>query len=222
MVSRMKVKILVQNSASCTKLLRYINNNAQKIRDLGVTIRIEKLSRNDCDGETISKLQKKGIVRLPALIAPDGTKFIGIKSIIKLLESNFKSKQVDLKINPIIDYNDVHSYMNREIMSNLDESGKPKNDREDMDEDNNVDFASKMADYARNTPKHRRNDKEKNVEIPTRPARNNVPNVINHDNADPDDYDNIDMDDTPNIPINTDFGDDVDRRMMEAWKNNLG
>lgn len=132
-------------------------------------MRIDKIDA-DLDSETVAKLRDAGIVRLPALIDPDGNKIIGLKKIVELFERNIdKSKQADASPNspyggPARNSEfganpDLNDFYMSELFSGRDPNNGKLIARKDKDEaeDEGVagDMQRRMAEYGQKAPPHR-------------------------------------------------------------------
>lgn len=235
-------KLIVQVSDACLELLRYVNKNIGDVNKLGARVAVEKISKNEMDEDMIEMLRKKGITRLPALIAPDGKVFIGLKKIMDLFEKNLNNARNSERVSASDGYDgpaadseigsnpDLNNFWQQELYAGMDRKGKmiPRKDK-DEDEGESADIEKRMSDYRRNVPKHRRTGgRERDIEQPTRERRR-------HHEDPPSDDDNIaDSEDeggydepeqpkgrAPRLPSTGDSrGDDMDQRMLAAWMAN--
>lgn len=168
-------KLVVQPTSNCVELLRYLDANIEAINRLGVGVRVEKISKND-DENMVEIMRKKGITRLPALIAPDGKLFIGSKQIQELFDRNLSTARNNNRMNPVggagrdsgdsrmgADSEDstgsyLTDYYMREMYTGS-KDGKliPREDKEDDDfEGNTSDIDKRLAEYRKHAPKHHR------------------------------------------------------------------
>ncbi len=219
--------------------LRYIDKNIGEINALGVAVEIEKISKDEFDEELVESFRKKGITRLPVLLAPDGAPFIGVKNVIGLFEKNLGTARMggrigaakggyDGGVNAEMGSNaDMNDFWMDELFAGKDRKGKmiARTDKDEC-EDESKDFDKKMSDYKRNMPKHHRKDTdETNIDTPRR--RREVPT---------EDYDNVVSSDEDSyeeprsrkrmpemrLPSSGEGGDGdaMDNKMLAAWMEN--
>jgi hypothetical protein len=179
MASSKLFTVFVQPSSSCLELLRYLNKNILTVNKMGVKVQIEKLEKEDCDKEMVDALNKRGINRLPAMVASDGKTFVGLKSILDLFEKGIGSHQRDNRLNgggmdldtsPEQDTSfgtnpDMANFWMTELFAGIDKKGKhiPRKDKDEA-EDEGDDIEKKMRAYERNIPKHRKGNSERDVD----------------------------------------------------------
>ena len=206
-----KFRLYVGTSKNDLRLLKFIQSNVQTINQMGVGISITHIKKRNMNSELVEMLHKKGISRLPVLIA-DGKKFIGLKRIIGLFKNNINNFNNSMnggmhQMNgaPATTNTDsVESYMTSIIDEGEDES--INNDADDM-----------MRQYA-NATTGRSGDQNK------QPNRVSAPINLFEDNdmsdmgssARPDD-DNISV---LNSLSQTSRGDNLDMQMENAYWNN--
>lgn len=177
-------KLIVTANENCMKILKYLQKCINDINRLGVRVQIEKISRKEFDEDMVDMLRRKGITRLPVLLAPDGASFIGVGKITDLFEKNLKNQKTGARV----DVMSAHTSGNSEMGSNpaltdfwmsemyggKDNSGKliPKKDQDEGDDDRN-DMDAKMRNYQSRVPRHRGGGAapELNMEVPDRPRR---------------------------------------------------
>jgi hypothetical protein len=94
-------KLIVQVSDTCIELLRYLDKNIVSVNNLGAKVQVEKIGKDEFDEDMVETLRKKGITRLPALVAPDGKLFIGLKKIMDLFEKNLNNVRNDARTGAI-------------------------------------------------------------------------------------------------------------------------
>ncbi len=224
------LKIIVQESPACVKLLRYLDRNVGNINKMGVRVRIETISSDDLDTDMSQRLSDRGINRLPALIMPDGKLFIGITPIIKLFEKNLSSAASSARIaapRP----EDYSEYM-MGMMYSRDDNGKTVKITGDDDDgmgEGGGDISAKLAAYSRGIPKHR----DPSITAgggrvaATAPTSTNRPARRRHE-PEPDDEYNDRYEATPQQQDNlldaaVGGGDEaaIDRQMFEAMMNNI-
>jgi hypothetical protein len=230
-------KILVRVQPSSLELLRYVDKNLSAINSRGYRISIEKLTDADFDDDFVTRLSRKGIVRLPAMIDSCGVAYVGLKQIVDVFESANADANKDRKISPELPNAEFGSdpllskYWQREMFQR-DDSGKME-PRKDDDEPQELEFdrelQRKLSQYERKTPKQRRNADPIDFDPAPRrrPPRDNYDDNI--DSGDDDDRGvfadrryNDDMAEIPLAPSDGLAGEDVDRRMMSAWLQNNG
>lgn len=206
-----KFKLYVGTSKNDLRLLKFIQSNTQTINQMGVGISITHIKKRNMNSELVEMLHKKGISRLPVLIA-DGKKFIGLKRIIGLFKNNINNFNNSMnggmhQMNgapAVMNTDSVESYMNSIMDEGEDES--INNDADDM-----------MRQYA-NATTGRSGDQNK------QPNRVSAPINLFEDNdmsdmgssARPDD-DNISVLNSLN---QTSGGDNLDMQMENAYWNN--
>lgn len=218
-------KLIVTVNDNCIAVLKYIAKCITMINNMGVRVQVEKIANEDFDAEMVAIMRKKGILRLPALIAPDGAKFIGVNDITGLFEKNLKSARTVEKVEPI-DTSNVHDFMLRSIQK-ID----PK---ENDDIDDRVDFDARMRDYQTRVPSHRGGgaQRERNVndaQPQQAPAARRQPPRVTQDRGRDTNQDNVDGGEypeyqpqmpTPNTDNAPDMGDaandEMYRKMVEA------
>lgn len=220
-------KLIVQDSESCVKLLRYLNKQIETINKLGAGVVIEKIEKSEFDAEMVESLRKKGITRLPALVAPDNKKFIGYEQITELFEKNISSAKKS-SVGDAADGASVYDHWMKTLYSG-EKNGKF--DDSDEEDDNRNDIQRRMAHYQRNIPKHRREDggrksaPKKTAREPTRPAarERDYDDEEYEDNIADEDYpeerrDRIEM---PEMSGGDDArGDELDKIMLAAYLEN--
>lgn len=144
----MNCRILVQESTNCIKLAEFIDKNIKNINKLGLFVIMEKIEKEDMEGEFLESLKKKGITRLPALI--NGKEVcVGMQTIIDY----FKNYGEGGEHAEYSKTSNLDSWMNSQIMMGLDRDGKPT-DGEDCDSDGEKkpDFNKKMREFDRRRP----------------------------------------------------------------------
>jgi len=232
-------KLIVQPTDNCLELLRYIHKNIEDINAMDARIVIEKLGKDDIDDEMVEIFRKKGITRLPALIAPDGHTFIGIKQVISLFEKNLKAVRTNSRADPAQETNaemgsnpDLASFWEAEMYQGYDQrTGKfvPRDDGDEED-DECKDMKRKLAAASRKTqPKHRVAGVEHEIDDAPRQRRGR---------GRTEEIDNIADDDLPEAvrqgaakgPAQRPRGvklssgdkgaDDMDQRMLDAYLDN--
>jgi hypothetical protein len=240
-------KIFVRSTAKCLEILRYLDKNITTINAVGAKVQVEKIVSEEVDDDLLHLFRQKGISRLPALLAPDGKVFIGLKQITDVFDRNinnmannkrFAAGGGDGGAGSYIDYEaggnaelgsnpDMTDFWMRELYSGCDRRGRyiPRKDKDER-EDEGADIERKLADYRRRVPKHRRTDRgqERDIDMPIRGRR--APRDDDDDAYD----DNVaDSDDEspprrgrggrapPMAPTGDIKGDDMDRRMLAAW-----
>lgn len=234
-----KFKLIVTANDNCMKILRYLQKCIADINKMGVAVHIEKISRKEFDEDMVEMLRRKGITRLPVLLAPDGASFIGVVKITELFERNLKNLRNGNRVAPgtASDATEPNT-SNTEIGTNpaltdfwmsemyggKDENGRmiPKKDQEEGDDDRN-DMDARMRDYQSRVPRHRGGgaQPERNIEPQERPRRRKVQPVDNIAVDDP-------QEETPTatpirVPKYTptdEGGEDVDQKMLSAWLEN--
>lgn len=240
-------KLIVQTSDTCLDLLRYMNKNITTINQLGVRVAVEKISKQEFDDDMVETLRKKGITRLPALIAPDGKLFIGIKRITDLFDKNLNSARNDSRTNPSGEYGgpatgaemgsnpDLTDFWQAELFAGQDRKGRhiPRKDK-DEEEDEAGDIQRRLDDYRRTEPKHRRSDggRERDIDPPVQDRARRGRQVEEEPEDNIADSDDEGYDDPapptrrgsvrpPRTSSSGDArGDDMDQRMMAAWLDN--
>jgi hypothetical protein len=237
MSARIKIfKLIVQPTETCLELLRYVDKNIEDINRLGVGVRIEKISKNDIDEDLIEVFRKRGIVRLPTMLAPDGTAFTGLKQITALFEKNLNTARNGARADPYggpaVDAEfgsnpDMTDFWHRELFSGRDSDGRsvPRKDEEE-DENDGEDMTRRLAEYRRNEPAHRSRAAARERDVDPAPRRGRAADV--HDTHD----DNI-ADSPPRARArgggNTATrmestgdprADDMDAAMLAAWMDN--
>ncbi len=231
-------KLIVQVSDNCLDLLRYLDKNISDINKLGVKVQVEKIARDEFDDEMVENLRKRGITRLPALIAPDNKIFIGLASITSLFEKNLNNVRTGQRVGPIRDGNDEMStemgsnpdmtdFWMKELYEGTDRStGKliVRNDKDEPD-DESGDIERKMSMYRRNVPKHRQQSSGREKDIDPMPRNRGRRRDELEDNIEVDDE--YDEPEPPRRgrastmePSDDVAGDDMDQRMMAAWMDN--
>ncbi|SIP86048.1 Hypothetical protein PACV_335 [Pacmanvirus A23] len=227
-------KLIVQVSDNCLDLLRYLDKNINDINKLGVRVQVEKIAKDEFDDEMVENLRKRGITRLPALIAPDNKIFIGLASITNLFEKNLNNVRTGQRVGPIrggdsseSDSNlDISDYMMKEMYEGTDRStGKiiVKDDKDELD-DEASDIERKMGQYRRNIPKHRQQSSGRERDIDPVPRNRNRRRDELEDNIEVDDYDEPEPPRRGRAsaiePSDDMAGDDMDQRMLSAWMDN--
>lgn len=235
-------KLIVTTNDKCKKVLHYLSGCISDINLMGVRVHIEKISRNEFDEDMVALLRRKGITRLPVLIAPDGATFVGVNNITELFERNLKSLKNggrvapagggSIKANTELGSNpELTDFWMSEMYGGKDESGKliPRKDA-DEGQGEGSDMDSQMRAYQQRVPRHRGGgaQPERNIEPPARPRRKKEAPVrveAPEDNIAEGEYD-IPAE-TPQTPIRApqysqtdEGGADVDQKMLAAWLDN--
>lgn len=87
-------KIFVKDSGRATiNLLEYVNDNIDIINEMGVKVKIAKITAEDRTPEFVRALESKGILRFPALVTDENKVKHGVKKIQSLFEGNKQSYQ---------------------------------------------------------------------------------------------------------------------------------
>lgn len=238
-------KLIVTATDNCLEICRYLNKNVIGINKLGVRVTVEKINTAEFDEEMVEILRKKGITRLPTLIAPDGKLFIGLKTITNLFEKNLRGGRTMDRFSPMNgEYNSGNAELGsnpsmtdfwmRELFTGMDKRGKfiPRKDKDDPD-DESEDLTKRMNEYRRREPRHRRQDseRERDLDPPVKtrrrvvPVDDNVEETVNRDEfGDDESEEEYDLPPRKNVPkISTSGdarGDDMDQRMLAAWLDN--
>mgnify|MGYP000098923818 CR=1 FL=1 len=240
-------KLIVTTNDKCKKVLEYVANCITDINKMGVKVRVEKINKSEFDEDMVELLRKKGITRLPVLIAPDGASFVGVNKITDLFERNLKTlrnggrvapSESSIQANPELGSNpELTNFWMSEMYGGKDENGRmiPRKDPDEAQGEGD-DIDARLRAYQTRVPRHRGGgaQPERNIEPPARPRRrrNDPPPDENHqppeDNIAEDDYPDYDIPTaTPGTPIRApqytqtdEGGADVDQKMMAAWLNN--
>lgn len=234
-------KLIVQNKETCIDLLKYLDKNIVSVNRLGATVKIEKIDDGDMDDDLVETFRKNGITRLPVLIGPDGTKFIGLKRVIDLFEKNLNTHKNQGRANPLGGVDDgpaaefgsnpdLGDFYMKELFSGQDRHGAmiPRKDKDEdgVDEGLGNNFERGMAEQNKRA-RHRlgEGNERNNDPAPQRRPRNTREESSDEDNV-ADDYDNEPpargrRGGIPNLPATGDTGgDDMDQRMLAAWMDN--
>ena len=214
----MKVfKLIVSVSPNSIDILRYISKNISDLNKMGVRIRVDKIGKNEFTAEVVDSLKKRNIVRLPALIAPEGKVFAGVKSITDLIErnlNNLRGSRLGAAIpgggggggggggavgvfggpadNAEMGSNpDLSNYWMREMFAGTGQNGRriPRTDKEESP-DEGADIEKRMAEARRNIPAHRRTNAgnaERDIDLAPRTRRRQNDNYNENDNIAGDD-----------------------------------
>lgn len=83
-------KLYVGTSDNDKRLLRFLRNNISVINQMGVRVSITHIKKSSMSVDLVDALHKKGISRLPVLIA-SGKKFVGVKRITGLFKNNISN-----------------------------------------------------------------------------------------------------------------------------------
>jgi hypothetical protein len=242
-------KLIVTANENCLKVLRYLQKCVMDINAMGVRVQVEKISRKEFDEDMVEMLRRKGITRLPVLLAPDGASFIGVGKITDLFERNIKNLKNGDRVaaprgdtpmagqgNPEMGTNPaLTDFWMAEMYGGKDDKGQlvPKKDQDEGDDDRN-DMDTKMRNYQARVPRHRGGGAqvERNIEPAERPRRrrNTAPidNIAPMGDEHEDDGPEYDIPTgTPGTPIRApkytpsdEGGEDVDQKMLSAWLDN--
>ncbi len=241
-------RLIVQPTENCMESLRYLNKNILAINSLGAKVVIEKITKDEFDDELVETFRKRGINRLPALIAPDGSPFIGLKQVIDLFEKNLTATRNGNRIGAVsgdgssgINYGDpatdsemgsnpdMTDFWMNELYAGTDKRGRnvPRKDKDEDSEDDGADIGRRLAEYERKVPKHRRmGARERDITPATRSTRRQA------QESESEDEDNIASEEeeprpsrgghkaTPRYSGSADGGDAMDQRMLAAWMDN--
>jgi hypothetical protein len=210
-------KLIVQYTNNCVSLLRYINLHIGEINNLGAVIKIEKVNKCDLDEDLVDALRKRGITRLPAMLGPDGSPFIGASQIIKILNAGLTSQRNTARIAPPPAINDLAAFYEREMFDH-DKSGIRVNPRQDPEDEytegGQIDFTRKMSDF---TQQRGPLKTEQDIDYAPRQSvlrRNDTPRQYSAP------QDNI-ADDDGNVNSYIKNMDSTDAKMFEALMNNI-
>jgi hypothetical protein len=230
-------KIIVQVTDNSLELLRYINKNLDDINRLGARVRIEKISKKEFDEDMVELLRRENITRLPALVAPDKTIFIGLKRIVDFFERNLNTAKNQDRVSAVgsgvseMGANpDLSDYWSRQLYDGVSkQDGRTVIRDEDSDEQNETkDIERRLNDYNKKVPKHRQQggNRELNIDHMDR-RRKRTPiqdepmdNVIDSEDEGYDEPEPITRRDRPRQRISGEQGEDMDDRMMNAWLDN--
>lgn len=243
-------KLIVTPNENCLKVLKYLQKSITDINAMGVRVQVEKISHKNFDEDMVEILRRKGITRLPVLIAPDGASFIGVVKITELFERNIKNLKNGNRVSPAGAENPklnkggndemgtnpaLTDFWMSEMYGGKDDNGRliPKKDQDEGDDDRN-DMDAKMRNYQSRVPRHRGGgaQTERNIEPAERPRRRrNAPAAQPVDNIADDHHDEgmeyEPPDITPSTPIRApkftpseEGGDEYDQKMLNAWLDN--
>jgi hypothetical protein len=206
-----KFKLYVGTSKNDLRLLKFIQSNTQTINQMGVGTSITHIKKRNMNSELVEMLHKKGISRLPVLIA-GGKKFIGLKRIIGLFKNNINNFNNSTN-------ESMHQMNGTPAMMNTDGVESYMNSIMDEGEDDmaNDDADDMMRQYA-NATTGRGGDQNKQsvrVSAPTNLFEDNDMSDMGSSTR-PDD-DNISV---LNSLSQTSGGDNLDMQMENAYWNN--
>lgn len=230
-------KIIVQVTDNSLELLRYINKNLDEINRLGAKVRIEKISKKEFDEDMVELLRRENITRLPALVAPDKTIFIGLKRIIDFFERNLNTAKNHDRVSAVgsgaseMGGNaDLSDFWSRQLFDGVSkQDGRTiVRDEDDDEQDGSKDIERRLNDYNKKVPKHRQQggDRELNIDRMDRRKKRTIiqnepmDNVVDSEDEGYDEPDPIMRRDRPRPRISGEQGDDMDDRMMNAWLDN--
>jgi len=83
-------KLYVGTSNNDIRLLRFLRDNIPIVNQMGVRVSITHIKKSNMNADLVEALHKKGISRLPVLIA-DRKKFVGVKRITGLFRNNISN-----------------------------------------------------------------------------------------------------------------------------------
>lgn len=87
-------KIFVKDTGRPTiNILEYLRDNVDIINEMGVKLKIKKITDDELDKDMVNKLANKGILRFPALVTDENKVRLGVKKIQSLFEGNKQSYQ---------------------------------------------------------------------------------------------------------------------------------
>lgn len=177
-------KLYVGISDVSLDLLKHIDRHIIDILSMGIKIDIEKIVEKEMDTEDVQLLAKKGVVRLPTLLSPGGTPYVGIDAILKLINDSIKKSNLRggpsqgngewggrsggsrdvIQHGDIIGTNtDLSDFYAREMYQMKDGKREARTDKDDNMDDRDDDISAKMRQYERNVPKHRRSDEQRDM-----------------------------------------------------------
>jgi hypothetical protein len=149
------IKIIVQPTPQCIKILKYLKLNIDKINDVGFRVQVEELTPKQKE-----MLSKSNISLLPVIITPDKKMFVGTDKIIELFERNINKTNGTAPAKRRSSRGgeggglDVSDYLCNEIYAGVERGKKgmivPQEREKGSDED--IDFNKKLSAYKR--PKH--------------------------------------------------------------------
>ncbi len=231
-------KAFVSSTAKSIAVLRYLDENISSVNKLGAGVQIEKIGSDEMDEELMELFRKKGITRLPALLAPDGKVFIGIEQITAVFERNLNAAKKSQRLEPSAwggqggsetgMSTDISDFYMREMYAGYDKHGKaiPRVDKDER-EDEGADIDKRLMEYRQNEPKHRRihNPRERDID-PAPRARRDVrreeDNVADSDHDEPSPPPPVTATRSrrraPTMaPTEDRAGDVMDQRILAAW-----
>lgn len=148
------LKLIVQYSDNCKKILIYVHDHIQEINRLGVKIRIERFTRQEMDADAVDLLCSKGITRLPALVLPDKTILIGTQRITDLFQKNLQQANITARVGggtSLPSGGNLDDFWRQEL---YDRDGKPSTD-EEPDPRADCDFDRQLRNYQQAIPRQR-------------------------------------------------------------------
>ena len=234
-------KLIVQPTPTCMDLLKYLNKNIRSVNQLGARVVIERIGDGEMDDDLVDTFRKKGITRLPAMIAPDGYVFIGLKQVTEVFEKNIRNVKTMSRAEPVgMDDTGgtnpaLDDFYMRELFDGVDKHGKhiPRSDTDEPDGDG-CNIEEQLSEYRRNVPTHRTGSDGANIDRPRQSRRTRGRGETRRRDEPQYDYDNIGDDsdeeyDTRQQPrlsapmlsrTGDSKGDDMDQRMLAAWMDN--
>lgn len=91
-------KIMVRVQPSSLELVRYIHKNLTHINRRGIRVSISKLADSEFDEEFVTRLSRKGITRMPAMIDSQGVAYVGLKQIMDVFEGQAQRARSDQRL----------------------------------------------------------------------------------------------------------------------------
>lgn len=210
-------KLYTGTTKGDVKLMKFMRMHISDINLMGVKLSITHLKKREMTSDIIEALNRKGISRLPVLIA-NRKKFVGVKKILKLFNNNFDQLNDGAPqgapaggvegMSNNGGATDLESYM----MGVMDDGDEDRGDNETDD---------MMQKYARNSQSRDADDQNK-ASRPSAPS--GVDNGMNDDMGDMDGGSNTssrgDGDNIMGSLSRTSGGDNADMDMEESyWAN---
>ncbi len=230
-------KLFVQPDRPCLDVLRYLNKNIEEVNTMGAGVRVDKIDKDGVDEDQLEIFRKRGITRLPALMAPDGKVFTGLQQVVGLFEKNLNRDRTNSRLDPsevgmpagsaeMGTNPDLTDFWAREMYSGRDKRGRliPRKDKDEA-EDEAGDLERRMAEYNRNQPRHRRPDhREQDIDPTPRHRRQTRREESSEDNIASSEESPPPTNRRRNPPrlagTGDARGDDMDQRMLAAWMDN--
>ena len=202
-------RLYVQTDEICLDLLRYVDKHIAEVDALGVGVHVFKVDK--IDDTMRDDFERKGITRLPAMIAPDDTVFVGAKKVRAVFESNLDDGGDAGGDEPPMYETALEALQASEMFAGRDKHGRNVPRQDDEDSDEKPDYNRRVAAFNKRRPSRKQRERS---ESPERPKRRRDRSESESEEEEP----------APvrrgrgrqgGAAVNDPIGDNIDERMLE-------